>query len=351
MHTSVETSHSRALFKSNLAGQKTSRVPIWIMRQAGRYLPEYREVRSRMGFEEMCKDPEVASQVTVMPIDKFGFDAAVIFSDILYIVEPFGFDLRYNPAPKIAPLLENPDQSKMFEQFDPAEKLAFVSEVVRATRIRLGDSRAVIGFCGAPFTVFSFLCGYMGAKEMYRPYAYLMKYPKEAEHILTTLAEISLEYLKMQARAGADYVQVFDTAAGELSEAEFRRFSMPYLKYIFEGLKSSKIPSGLYIKNSNHLLDAVSELPLSSFCVDWKTPLKTASEKLKPVSLQGNLNPNLMIGPKEKVEREAVRILNEMADYPGFIFNLGHGILPPTPEENVRRLVATVRAFRAGKAQ
>jgi uroporphyrinogen decarboxylase len=315
------------------------------MRQAGRYMAEYRRVRERHSFEEICKTPRIAAEVTASPVQVFDLDAAIIFSDILFLIEPFGFGLSYKPGPEIRPYLEEPDQADRFKPYDPSERLSFVAEAISESRKLLGTDIPIIGFSGAPFTIFSFLCGVKGARGFHKPYGFLATYPEETKEILQVLSEITIDYLKMQVRAGAVYVQLFDTFAGELSEEEFEIWARPYLKYIVDGLNQDNIRSGLFIRNSNHLLKSIADLDTTCFSVDWKTDITQAARLLKPKTLQGNLNPNLLLGPRDDVVVKTMEILESMKDYPGYIFNLGHGVLPDTPPDNVKALVETVHAF------
>jgi len=339
------TMNRRELFLANLKGEYTNRTPVWLMRQAGRYMEEYRHLRAKHSFEDICKTPGLAAEVTMQPMKAFDLDAAIVFSDILFVVESFGFDLSYKPAPVITPFLDSPDQVHNFISFDVRDRLSFVSEAIVESRKRLGNDYPLIGFCGAPFTVFCFLCGVRGMKEFHKPYKFILENPVESGIILDILAETSLEYLKMQIDSGVGYVQLFDTFAGELSAEEFEVWSLPYLNRIVNWLNDYKAYTGLYIRNSNHLLDSLSRLSVDSVCIDWKTPMTFAAEKLAPRALQGNLNPHLMLGSKDRVIENVNTILKSMSQYPGYIFNLGHGVLPDTPLENVKTLVETVHAF------
>lgn len=335
----------RELFLANARGEKTERVPIWVMRQAGRYLPEYMKVREKYSFEELAKTPEAAAEVTVQPIDIFGFDAAIIFSDILFILEPLGVDLKYNPGPKINPVLQTAAQVDNYHDYDVEDAMGFVADALKITRQQIGNDVALLGFCGAPFTVFCYLCGLEKSKDFDKAYSFLLNYPEAAKKVLDLLTSVSIRYLKMQIAAGADAVQIFDTWAGDLSEAEYRQWAMPYTQRIVDALKLDGSTVSLYIRNSYHLLDSVGDLNVDIFSVDWKTPMPYAIEKLPLKTLQGNLNPYLLLGDKETVIEHASGILESMADYPGYIFNLGHGILPQTPVDNVRALVETVHGY------
>jgi uroporphyrinogen decarboxylase len=339
----------RELFLANLRGEHTARTPIWIMRQAGRYLPEYREYKKKFTFEQLCRTPKAAAEVTAQPIEILDLDAAIIFSDILLILEPLGVNLNFDPGPTIAPVLERPEQVEGYRAFDPAKHLWFVAEALIETRKRIGPDVPLLGFCGAPFTLFCYLCGIKGAKDFHKAVKFAISYPEVTEKLLDLLTGVSLEYLRMQIKAGADAVQIFDTWAGELASEEFCLLSYPYIKRITDELSRDGTYTSVYIKGTYHLLDHLAGLKSNVISVDWRTPLAEAARRLAPKTIQGNLDPHLILGPKDFVVRKARAMLEEMSGYPGYIFNLGHGILPETPVENVRALVETVHAFERKK--
>ncbi len=339
----------RELFLANARGEWTERTPIWIMRQAGRYMEEYRKMREKYSFEKICQTPDLAAEVTFQPIEKFGFDAAIIFSDILFILEPFGIDLKYDPSPKLSPLLESPKQVSLYKDYDPAEKLGFVAEAIRLTREKIGNDVALLGFCGAPFTLFCYLCGSTGYIGINNGVRFLTRYPKEGAAVLELTAELSYKYLKMQLEAGADAVQLFDTWAGELPKDDFDRWAGPYLKSIVERLHRDGHLTSIYIRGTYHLLESIREIGSDIVSIDWKTSMAAAADILKPAALQGNLSPHLMLGAKDNVLARASLIMEKMNSYEGYIFNLGHGILPETPVENVSALVELVHGFRRTK--
>jgi uroporphyrinogen decarboxylase len=339
----------RELFLSNARGEYTEHTPIWIMRQAGRYLPEYREYKKNFTFEELCRSPKGVAEVSAQPIEILDLDVAIIFSDILLILEPLGVNLEFDPGPIISPILEKSEQVAGYREFDPAKQLKFVADAIIETRKRIGPDVPLLGFCGAPFTLFCYLCGIKGAKDFHRAVKFAISYPEATEKLLDLLTGISLEYLRMQIRAGADAVQIFDTWAGELASEEFCRWSFPHIKKITDELSRDGAISSVYIKGTYHLLDQLAGLAVDIISVDWRTPLAEAARKLAPKTIQGNLDPHLLLGPKELVVRKAQSMLEEMANYPGYIFNLGHGILPETPVENVRALVETVHRFERKK--
>jgi len=340
----------KELFLANLRGEYTDRTPIWIMRQAGRYLPEYREYKKNFTFEQLCRTPEAVAEVTAQPVEILDLDAAIIFSDILLILEPLGINLKFDPGPIISPILEKPNQIDDYICFDPTEHLGFVAEAIMKTRRRIGPDIPLLGFCGAPFTLFCYLCGIRGAKDFQKAMKFALNYPGQTERLLELLMEISLEYLRMQVRAGADAVQIFDTWAGELAGEEFSRWSFPYIKKITDELARDGAYTSVYIKGTCHLLDQLAKLDANVISVDWRTTLIEAARKLAPKTIQGNLDPHLLLGPKDMVIARAQAMLEEMTNYPGYILNLGHGILPETPVENVKALVDTVHSFRRVKS-
>ena len=337
--------NNRQRYLAKAKGQEADGIPIWIMRQAGRYLPEYRKIRENHSFEQVAKNPSLAAEVTLQPIHNFDLDAAIIFSDILFILEPLGVKLTFDPGPRLSNLLTKPEQARAFRTYDASKELAFVGEAISETRNRLGEEIALLGFAGGPFTVFCYLCGLSSPKEFYKVWRFLLRHPQESSEVLDLLATISIQYLQMQLEAGADAVQIFDTWAGELSEEEYVRWAHPYLMKIVDALRQDNAIVSLYIKGSHHLLDRLTELDITIFNPDWRTPLHYAASKLNGKTLQGNLNPHVLLGPKEMVISKTLEILESMKDYPGYIFNLGHGILPQTPVENVQTLVETVHGY------
>ena len=336
----------RELFLANARGERTNRTPIWIMRQAGRYMKEYLETREKYSFETICQTPELAAEVTMQPIDKFGFDAAIIFSDILFILEPLNINLKYDPGPILSPLLEKPEQTKLYQKYDASDKLGFVGKAIKIARQKLGNDTALLGFCGAPFTLFSYLCGASGYIGLHNAVRFLIRYPDEGTEVLKLLTGLSYSYLKMQLKSGTDAIQIFDTWAGELSLEDFNRWSKPYIKSIIDRLHDDGYLTSVYIRGSYHLLESIKEFKTDIMSIDWKTPLADAQKILAPSAIQGNLSPSIMLGTESEVKQRAEMILNEMKDYSGFIFNLGHGILPETPTANVKALVELVQNYR-----
>ncbi len=327
-------------------GQPHTRVPIWIMRQAGRYLPEYNAVREKVSFTELCESPKLVAEVTRQPIDIFGFDSAIIFSDILLPLEPMGVKVTYEEGgPKIYPPVRTPDDVAGLKSFDPGDAMKFALDGIAETKDVLRDAVPLIGFCGAPFTLACYLVEGGGSANYTEIKKFLFTHPKDAAVLLNRLAEIVGEYLRLQIQAGCDAIQVFDSWGGILSPDLYARYSIPYLKTVFEMCETKGVPRIMYMNNSRPYLPLLAELPCEVISVDWRTDLGDARSILDGKTIQGNLDPHLLLGPPDLMVQQTSKILECMADTDAFIFNLGHGILPPTPVKQVKLLVDTVHSF------
>jgi uroporphyrinogen decarboxylase len=328
-------------------GQPHSTVPIWIMRQAGRYLPEFRAVRDKASFTEICRTPELMAEVTMQPIDKFGFDAAIMFSDILLPLEPFGFSVSYeNGGPHITPAIEEPEQINHLGTYEPIDEMAFALAGIKKIKERLNDQVPLIGFCGAPFTLASYLIEAGPSMRFARVKRFMYTHPKPFLNLLEILAEVTGRYLKDQIDHGVDAVQLFDSWGGILSPEMYRNFSLPFIKTVFDICRTEGIPRILYVYNSAPYLPMLADVDCEVVGIDWRTELDLALSILDGKSVQGNLDPHTLMGTPELIVSETARILDTAAAHDNFIFNLGHGIQPETPVENVRLLVETVHAFK-----
>lgn len=331
-----------SLFLQALQGQnRTGKVPVWLMRQAGRYMPSYRAVREKYGFVEMCKTPELVHQVTHLPIDTFGFDAAIVFSDILFIVETFGFNLRFEEGkgPIVTPTIDTPEQVRALHAADVKETLKFVFEGIRLLKKTL--SVPLIGFAGAPFTVASYMIEGGSNRELRKTKAFMLNHPEEFHLLLDMIADATIEYLQGQVEAGVDALQLFDSWAGVLAWNQFEAFSYRYLKKICDGVKNC--PIILFSKGSAFFYEKLAEIGPQAIQLDCQCDLLAVRNRLPEITLQGNLDPDIMLGSEAVVRREARAIMEKMKGDPAFIFNLGHGILPGTPEKNVYALLEAVR--------
>jgi uroporphyrinogen decarboxylase len=328
--------------------EQVDTTPIWIMRQAGRYLPEYRAIREKVSFLELCKTPDLAAEVTVQPITRLGVDAAIIFSDILIPVEPMGMALELGDrGPHLpSPLRTKADIDKL-HGFDPELQTGFLGEAIRRTRQALRDSVPVIGFCGAPFTLAAYMVEGGGSKNFLHIKRLLYEQPRLAHALFRKIADALIPYLRMQVAAGAKIVQVFDSWGGELGPREFREFSLPYLKEIVRELKATGVPVIVFGTAMSTLLPLLAQTGADVIGLDWRIEIDEARKVLGPeVALQGNLDPVALFLPRGELESRAEDIVRRAGPI-GHIFNLGHGILPPTDPDQARALVDAVH--RAGE--
>jgi uroporphyrinogen decarboxylase len=309
------------------------------MRQAGRYLPEYREVRSKVGFAELTRSPELAAEVTLQPIRRFAFDASIIFSDIMVPLEGMGIDLDYAPGPVIADPIRTLKQVEELRALEPLRDVPFVMEAIRLTRAGLPAHVPLIGFAGSPFTLFSYLVAGKPSKEFSVPRAFLHQEPDISARLLEKLADAMIVYLRAQAAAGAQALMLFESWGGLLGPYDFRHVALPPVKRIFEGLKDLGVPLIYFANNCGTVLDIISELPVDVVGVDWRVPLAGARKLLPGKAIQGNLDPAVLFSPPATLEKRVDEVLRDAGPAPGHIFNLGHGIWPEVDPDAIRRVV------------
>ncbi len=335
------------LFLRACRGEKLDRPPIWIMRQAGRYLPEYRAIRKNLDFVTLCKTPEKAAEVTIQPVDRIGVDAAILFSDILVPVEPMGFEISFNPGPVLDHPVRTMDDVEKIRLTDPEETVPYVFDAVRIVRRELEGRVPLIGFAAAPFTLATYMVEGKGSKNFSKVKRLIYAEPATAHALLEKITSATESYLLSQVRAGAQAVQLFDSWAGLLSPADYREFGIRYARRVLETLKASGVPRIYFALNGGHLLDEIRGSDAEVIGIDWRTGLAEASRRLENrYVLQGNLDPCVLLsGSPETIRTRALEVLREGASLPGHIFNLGHGILPETPVEHAQALVQTVRAY------
>ena len=324
------------------------RTPVWLMRQAGRYMREYREVRARHTFLEMCKKPEVASEVTVYAAHRLNVDAAIIFADILLITEPLGLELEF--AKGEGPVIHNPvrhaDDVKNLREFEDAAALDYVYEAIRVTRRELRPDIPLIGFAGAPFTLASYIIEGGGSKN-YLHTKRLMHTDAGAWHALMGLISRALPaYLNAQVAAGAQAVQLFDSWVGALGPDEYREFVLPHTRAVIRGVTPG-VPVLHFGTGTAALLELMREAGGDVIGLDWRVRLDEAWARLGDVAVMGNFDPALLFTNPEVVRRHAQKILAQADGRPGHVFNLGHGIMPETPVENVVALVEAVHELSA----
>lgn len=335
------------------AGEILPRPPIWFMRQAGRYLPEYRAVRARGGsFLDLCYSPELAAEVTLQPIERFGFDASILFADILVIPDALGQGVRFEESlgPLLSPAILKRSDLDLLQPDRAMARLAPIYETVRLLRRRLPREVCLIGFAGAPWTVASYMVAGMGSRDQAAARVWAYGDPEGFAQLIDILVQVTAQYLIEQVKAGAEVLQLFDTWSGSLPELEFRRWCIAPTREIVRRVKLAcpDVPIIGFPKGVGPLYrDFAIETGVSGISVDSGLPLEFAHHYLQPeVTVQGNLDPLLLVAGGKAMLREAERILLMMGNR-RFIFNLGHGIVPETPPEHVAQLVEFVKSWRA----
>lgn len=326
-------------------GRRSDATPVWFMRQAGRCLAEYRELRTRYDILTLAKTPELCARVTTMPVREFGVDAAVMFADIMLPLEGMGVDLEIEP--EVGPIIHNPVRTaadvERLRLIDPAEAVPFVLEAVRLVRRELDGRTAVIGFSGAPFTLACYLVEGRPSRDYARAKALMFREPALWQALLGKLAEVVVRYLRAQIAAGAQVVQLFDSWVGALSPDDYRRYVQPHSRYVFEAIKDAGAPAIHFGTGAASLLEAMAEAGGDVISVDWRVGLDDAWARVGPSrGIQGNLDPTRLLAGWEAAEEGALDVLRRAAGRPGHIFNLGHGVLPETSPDHLRRLVELV---------
>jgi uroporphyrinogen decarboxylase len=329
--------------------ERAAHTPIWIMRQAGRYLPEYRALRERHDFLTLIRTPELAVEVTLQPIRRFPLDAAILFSDILTPLDGLGLGLEFRPAPLFARPLRSAAAIDALVLPPPVENAGHVFEAVRGLRAELPAHTPLIGFAGAPFTLFCYLVEGRGTKGFFTAKSFLFAEPEAAERLLAKLAIQTSRYLAGQAAAGAQALMLFDSWAGLLDPETYGRFALPAVRRILDELAPLGVPTIYFPNQGATLLDRLRDLPLDVVGIDWRLPLSRARAALGPeIAVQGNLDPAALMAPPAEMLRLADRVLAEAGPEPGHVFNLGHGIERETDPDQVARLVDHVHARTAG---
>ena len=317
--------------------------PVWLMRQAGRYMKEYREVRARYSFLEMCKQPEVASEVTVYAAHRLNVDAAIIFADILLIVEPMGLELEF--AKGEGPVIHNPVRSAedvdRVREVEDVSSLDYVYEAVRITRRELRPDLPLIGFCGAPFTLASYICEGGGSKNYVNTKRLMYTDPGAWHALMSKIARALSQYLNAQVEAGAQAVQIFDSWVGALSPDDYREYVLPHTREVIRNVKPG-VPVIHFGTGTAALLELMKEAGGDVIGLDWRVRLDEGWRRLGDVAVMGNFDSIALFTNPTVVRARAKDILEQAANRPGHIFNLGHGILPETPVENVVALVEAV---------
>jgi uroporphyrinogen decarboxylase len=334
------------VFLNALKCKNHDRPPVWLMRQAGRALPSYRKIREKISIEELFHQPDLAAQITLLPVQELDVDAAILFTDILILAEAFGFRVCFveGRGPVIEPRLTTPEDIEKLEVREISSSLSFVFETIRIAKKNL--KVPLIGFCGGPFTVASYLLeGGSGGKELAKTKAWMYTHPESFHLLLKKITQASIEYLKLQIQAGVQVLQIFDSWAHVLSTPFFLSFCLNYLNQIVHALKETNIPVIVFCRGSSFFAQELVTLEPHAISFDWHKELHTLRKKVPShIAIQGNLDPHLLRGPKALVQSETERLIHSMNKDPGFIVNLGHGVLPDTPLENLHSLIQTVKS-------
>ncbi len=322
-------------------GEPTSYTPIWLMRQAGRYQPEYRAIRAKVSFVELCKQPDLATEVTLLPVQQLGVDAAILFADILLILEPLGigFEFTKNDGPHIAkPVRTTQDIDAVSGQIHAKDSLGYVMQTVKQVRAGLPKDIPLIGFSGAPFTLASYAIEGGGSRD-YKETKQLMYQDEGAWNaLMTKLTSAVIDYLNAQVDAGADALQVFDSWIGALSPSDYRRYVAPHMKRLFAGL-SKEVPHIHFGTGTATILDQQLAAGGDVIGFDWRVELGPTWDKLGAKAVQGNLDPYSLMAPRDELKRRAQAVLDSANGRAGHIFNLGHGIFPEASVDQVKALV------------
>jgi uroporphyrinogen decarboxylase len=335
----------KELFLRACRGEVVPRLPVWMMRQAGRYLPEYREIRASRPFLEVCKTPELAVEVSLQPFRRLGVDAVIVFSDILIPAEAMGLQLELgDTGPNFPEPVRTAEDIDRLKIFDPGTETEFLNEAIRRIVREVGPDVPVLGFAGAPFTLACYMIEGKTKEGFATVKSFMYHQPAAFQKLLQKIAQTSIGYLKAQIAAGAAAVQLFDTWCGELSREDYERYALPAVKQIISALAGT-VPVIYYTKASGHLIPAIARCGADVLSVDWRVNLAELRKYIGPrMALQGNLDPAMLLGPAEKIRSATLEITAALGGR-GHILNLGHGILQHTPVENAQLFIATGQGF------
>jgi uroporphyrinogen decarboxylase len=342
--------HPRERFLAALRGDALDRPPVWLMRQAGRYLPGYRELRARHSFWEVCQTPELSTRAALEPLDRYKLDAAIVFSDILVVPLAMGLGVSFGPGegPRIAKPLRTGADFDAWQVDGAVSRIDYLPRAIAHLKQTLQGRYGILGFAGAPFTLFAY-CVEGGGSDDFREARTLMhRDPALAKRALATIADVVADLLLAQVDAGADAVQLFDSWGGLLAPDEYREFALPALQRITAKLATRKVPTLLFVRGGHHLLPLLGESGVTGFSLDWRTEWDVAREMYPKHLLQGNIDPVLLLGSPDVIRQRTRALLETMkrtTDGRSCILNLGHGILPGTPPDTVGALVDTAAEF------
>lgn len=345
--TTSNTTLQNDLLLRTLRGEKTERTPVWMMRQAGRYLPDYIKLREKYSFFERCETPELATEITLQPIDQVGVDAAIIFSDILVIPKAMGLEVQLleGKGPFLPDPIRQASDLNRIHIPDVQESLGYVFDALRLTKKELNDRVPLIGFAGAPWTLLCYMVQGKGSKTFDDAKAFCYTQPETAHRLLQMITDTTIAYLKEQVKAGADVVQIFDSWGGLLSPADFENISLRYIRQIVAALKD-EVLTIVFAKGAWHSLESMAATGAHGLGIDWCiTPALARQMAGSKVVLQGNFDPAKLLAPIPVIEQEVTQMLEAFGGH-GHIANLGHGILPNVPVDHARAFVNTVKNYR-----
>jgi len=336
------------LFLDAAWSRQTERPPVWMMRQAGRFMPEYWEIKNKYSFLEMCKTPEIAADVTMLPVDLLGIDAAILFCDILVTGEAMGGDLSFTQG--VGPRFANPVRTmKDVDNLnvDCLDQLEYVADAIKVIQQRLDGSIPLIGFAGAPFTVMSYLVEGASSKDFKLTKLLMNNHPDVAHKLLSKIAKVTADYLNLQIAAGVNAIQIFDSWALALSWNDYEEFSHRYIKEIIANLNRKDIPVISFCKGSSVFAPMMASAQPDVISVDWNADLLNIKQSLPSgIAVQGNLDPFVLYAEKSVIKKKILELFERMRGENGFIFNLGHGIMPDIPFDNVKYAIDVIKEFR-----
>lgn len=334
------------LFLRTARGEKVERPPVWLMRQAGRILPQYRALRAKLsGFKELVETPELACEVTIQPVDELGVDAAIIFSDILVIPEAMGltYEMIKGKGPFFPATIQTAaDVDRMLTGQNAAENLQYVYDAVALTKKTLNNRVPLIGFAGAPWTIFSYMLEGSGSKTFSKAKKFLYQHPTLSHQLLDKITDSTIAYLNQKVRSGADLIQIFDSWAGILTKKQYNEFALPYIRRMCNEING--VPKTVFAKGAYFIREELGTLNCDVIGVDWNMNPATTRSLVGDKVLQGNLDPCFLYAPGEAIEKETLEMIQAFGSK--HIVNLGHGVYPDTPLENVRTFVNTVKNYR-----
>ncbi len=342
--------YEKSAFVQACLRRETAVTPVWLMRQAGRYMPKYREIRSKVGFLELCKTPELATEVTVMAVEDLGVDAAIIFADILLILEPLGVGLEFakGEGPVIKRPVKDENDVECLTRFRVADDLSYVFKALRMTRAALPANIPLIGFAGAPFTLASYLIEGGSSRNFDKTKTFMYQNGHVWHELMALLTDLTVEYLRAQVTAGASVLQIFDSWVGCLAQEDYVDYVLPHMVRTISSI-ADLAPTIHFGTGTTHLLRYMAECGGHVIGLDWRLELDQGWSMIgrERFAVQGNLDPVVLFADKDQIKKKARKILMQAANQPGHIFNLGHGILPTTPLENVKYLVEIVHELSA----